>query len=152
MTGPRIVPESTELTAAFWSAAAEGRILLQRCAGCELVWHPPAPVCPGCRGDVLEWFASSGRGTLYSYTRVEHAAHAAVADAVPYLVALVDLDEGPRVVTSLVGVDDASAVSALTARTRVTIELGPAAAGLQLPIARPSGPDADGSIDPAPPA
>jgi uncharacterized protein len=147
MTAPRsrIVPETTELTSPYWTAAAEGRVLLQRCRSCGLVWHPPAPVCPGCRADAPQWVASRGLGTLYSYTRVEHAVHAAVVDAVPYLVALVDLDEGPRIITTLVGVED---IAGLDAGTRVTIEAGPAAAGLQLPVARPSRRDAAGAAAP----
>ena len=145
----RIVPESTELTAPFWTAAREGRVLLQRCADCAEVWHPPAPTCPGCRGGAVSWVASSGEGTLHSYTRVEHAVHPAVAGAVPYLVALVDLDEGPRFACTLVDVDDSSVLSATT---RVTIGLGPAAAGLQLPVARCSRSGADDPAGPARPA
>ena len=144
---PRIVPETTALTAEYWAAAESGRILLQRCPGCQLVWHPPAPVCPQCRGGAVEWVASRALGTLYSYTRVEHSVHDAVAHAVPYLIALVDLDEGPRFVCTLVDVDD---LSVLSATTRVTIGLGPAAAGQALPVARVFPSPADGSADPAP--
>jgi uncharacterized OB-fold protein len=138
---PRIVPETTDLTAPYWAAAAEGRVLLQRCPRCGLVWHPPAPVCPGCRHDAPQWMDSAGTGTLYSYTRVDHAVHDAVAGAVPYLVALVDLDEGPRIVTALLGVADETA---LDARTRVVIGRGPAAGGLALPVARPGPPGTGG--------
>lgn len=151
MTAPRpwIVPEPTALTSPYWTAAAEGRVLLQRCPRCGLVWHPPAPVCPGCRDDAPQWLQSAGLGSLYSYTRVAHAVHAAVADVVPYLVALVDLDEGPRIVTNLVGVQD---IRALGAGARVILERGPAAGGLQLPVARPHRPGTDGAAGPVPPA
>jgi uncharacterized OB-fold protein len=145
----RIVPEATEFNAPYWTAAREGRVLLQRCLDCGLVWHPPAPTCPGCRSHAVSWVASSGQGTLYSYTRVEHSVHPAVADAVPYLVALVELDEGPRFVCTLIEVDD---TSTLCATTRVTVGLGPAAAGLQLPVARCSRAGADDPIDPTRPA
>ena len=144
---PRIVPETTALTSPYWTAAVDGRVLLQRCRLCGLVWHPPAPVCPGCRDDAPQWLESAGVGTLYSYTRVDHAVHAAVADVVPYLVALVDLDEGPRIITNLVGVHD---VATLAARTRVILERGPAAGGLHLPVARPHHPGTDGVTDPVP--
>jgi uncharacterized OB-fold protein len=101
----RIVPAETELTAPYWSAAREGVIALQRCTQCGHVWHPPAPVCPRCRSMSYEWIRSRGRGTLYSYTTVMHAAHPAIAAAVPYRVALVDLEEGPRVILALVDAD-----------------------------------------------
>jgi uncharacterized protein len=149
MTAPRpqVVPETTALTSPYWTQAADGRVLLQRCPRCGLVWHPPAPVCPGCRDGAPQWLESAGLGTLYSYTRVDHAVHAAVADVVPYLVALVDLDEGPRIITNLVGVPDEAA---LGVRTRVILERGLAAGGLQLPIARPHHPGTDGAAGPVP--
>ena len=98
----------------------------------------------------MSWVASSGQGTLYSYTRVEHSVHPAVADAVPYLVALVELDEGPRFVCTLIEVDDWSARD--VQRQEMTVGLGPAAAGLQLPVARCSRAGADDPIDPTRPA
>lgn len=143
---PRIQPETTELTAPFWSGARQGRIMLQRCRGCSAVWHPPAPVCPTCRGLEIEWLTSAGRGRLYSYTQVVHPVHAAVTGAVPYLVALVELDEGARVVCTLVDVDD---VATLSERTSITIGLGPAAAGSLLAVARVS---PAGASDPGPPS
>jgi uncharacterized OB-fold protein len=129
----RIVPAETELTAAYWSAAREGAIALQRCRACGHVWHPPAPVCPACRATDYEWFRSAGAGRLYSYTRVEHAAHPAVADRLPYLVALVELDEGPRVVCGLL-----ADVDELGPGLAVTIATGSTAGGLELPVARPA--------------
>jgi uncharacterized OB-fold protein len=140
MTGPssrsRIVPESTPMTAPFWAAARRGELLLQVCRECECghAWHPPAPVCPRCRSEAYDWVASAGRGRLYSWTRVEHAVHPAVADRLGYRVALVDLAEGPRVVCTLVDVADEADLGPSTV---VTIGLGPAAGGLELPVARP---------------
>jgi uncharacterized OB-fold protein len=149
MTQRRIVPESTDLTSAYWAAAREGRIALQRCVRCQHTWHPPAPVCPHCRSTEIEWVPSSGQGRLYSYTVVEHAVHPAVNGAVPYLVALVDLDEGPRIVTTLVEVDEPAE---LVAGTPITFRLGPAAAGAQLPVGRVQRAGAADAGDPIPPA
>jgi uncharacterized OB-fold protein len=127
-----IVPEQTTLTEPYWAAAREGRVALQRCVECGIVWHPPSPVCPAGRAHPIEWFLASGHGRLYSYTEVQHAAHPAVQHALPYLVGLIDLAEGPRLVCNLVGAD----TSAPAAGAPVTIGIGPAAGGLHLPVAR----------------
>ena len=131
---PRILPEETELTATYWSGARAGVVMLQRCLDCGRSWHPPAPTCPGGVDHRIEWFAASGRATLFSYTRVEHAVHPAVARVLPYLVALVDLEEGPRLVCNLIDADEAG----LRAGLPVTLAAGPAAGGLELPVARVS--------------
>ena len=127
----RIVPAETALTAEYWAAARRGVILLQRCGDCGAVLHPPAPVCPGGAGHELEWFEASGLGRLESFTSVAHAAHAAVADRLPYLIALVELDEGPRIICNLA--PGQAAEPGLGAR--VVFRLGPAAGGLELPVA-----------------
>jgi uncharacterized protein len=127
----RIVPAETALTAEYWSAARRGVILLQRCGDCGAVLHPPAPVCPGGAGHELEWFEASGRGRLASFTSVVHAAHPAVADRLPYLIALVELDEGPRIICNLAPGQAAEPGPG----ARVVFRLGPAAGGLKLPVA-----------------
>ncbi|MDQ1692174.1 MAG: uncharacterized protein QOD87_2282 [Pseudonocardiales bacterium] len=129
---PRVVPEESELTAPYWASAQLGRVALQRCLDCGLVWHPPAPSCPAGAAHRIEWFESSGRGRLYSYTVVEHAVHPAVIGALPYLLALVALDEGPRLICNLVSADPSN----LSADLPVTLSAGPAAGGLTLPVAR----------------
>jgi uncharacterized protein len=127
----RIVPAETPLTAEYWAAARRGVILLQRCVSCGAVLHPPAPVCPGGTGHELRWFEASGLGRLGSFTTVTHAAHPAVQGRLPYLIALVDLDEGPRIICNLAA--DQSAEPGPGAR--VVFRLGPAAGGLELPVA-----------------
>jgi uncharacterized protein len=98
-----IVPGMTELTKPYWDAAREGRLGVQRCAGCDRVWHPPLPRCPHCHGTDLEWVAASGRGTVYSFTVVDHPTHVALRDRVPYVVAMIELEEGPRLVANVRG-------------------------------------------------
>jgi len=63
--------------------------------------HPPLPLCPSCHGSRLAWIPAQGKGTIYSFTVVHHAAHPAFATRTPYLVALVTLAEGPRVVCNI---------------------------------------------------
>jgi uncharacterized protein len=98
-----IIPEPGELTRPYWAQAREGRLVLQHCPGCDRVWHPPLPRCPHCHGTGTGWRPASGEGTVYSYTVVQHATHAALAGQVPYVVAIVELAEGPRVVTGIRG-------------------------------------------------
>ena len=85
----------------FWDGVEQGRLLLRCCAGCGRLQHPPSPMCPACHS--LEWTTreASGRGTVYSWI-VSH--HPTEADALPRIVILVDLEEGPRLVSNLQGV------------------------------------------------
>jgi uncharacterized OB-fold protein len=98
-----IIPGRTELTSAYWEAASDGRLVVQQCRSCGQCWHPPLPACPHCHGTDLGWRELSGAGTVYTYTVVRHATHVALADQVPYVVAIVELAEGPRLVTRITG-------------------------------------------------
>lgn len=98
-----IVPGYSELTRPYWEQAREGRLVVQHCAACDRLWHPPLPVCPGCRKEVTDWREVSGDGTVYSFTIVTHPTHFAFADRVPYVVAIVELAEGPRLITGITG-------------------------------------------------
>jgi uncharacterized OB-fold protein len=107
-----IVPAPDEYSKAYWDGARRGQLMLQRCSSCRSHWHPPGPICPRCQSWDHEWVAASGRGTVHSYTLVHHAAHPAVRDRIPYLVALVDLAEGPRIVSNIMGSVDRVSVGA----------------------------------------
>lgn len=96
-----IVPKPDALTQPYWDGVRQRELRIQKCLACGQVWHPPLHRCPHCHSADVEWVAASGRATLYSYTVVHHPAHVAVADKVPYLVALATLAEGPRVVSNL---------------------------------------------------
>ena len=126
----RIGPAETPLTAPYWAAARRGVILLQRCADCGAVLHPPAPVCPDGAAHELRWFEASGLGRLASCTVVTHAAHPVVQGRLPYVIALVELDEGPRVICNLSAGQHEPGPGA-----RVVLRLGRAAGGLELPVA-----------------
>lgn len=107
----RPLPEITELTAPFWQASKEGRLVMQRCRACgELTWCP-RPSCVECGGEDLEWDQLSGRGTVYSFTVIRQLAGRgarAFEKDIPYVIAWVDLEEGPRYYTNIVDcpVDD----------------------------------------------
>jgi uncharacterized OB-fold protein len=99
----RPAPIVTEDSAAFWDAADDGRVVAQRCAKCGRLRHPPRPMCPECRSLDVETVELSGRGTLYSYALLHHPQHPAFE--YPVFAALVDLEEGVRLVSNLVGVE-----------------------------------------------
>ncbi len=97
----KLIPAITALTEPYWEGARRGELLLQRCTVCSTLWHPPLPRCPSCHSDAVAWVPASGRGRVYTYTVVYHATHVAMKDRVPYISALIQLDEGPRILTNL---------------------------------------------------
>jgi uncharacterized protein len=97
----RLQPVPTPETAHYWEGTARGELLLQRCRACEATYFPPQPFCPRCSSDDVEVVRSSGRGTLHSYV-ITHLA--APGFAAPYVIAVVELDEGPRLLTNIVEV------------------------------------------------
>jgi uncharacterized protein len=91
----------------FWDATAQGRLLLPRCQDCQaFIWYP-RPYCPECASLHIEWVDASGRGTIYSYTinRRGQADLPEYRSAGVYVVAYVELDEGPRMLTNIVDCD-----------------------------------------------
>ncbi len=96
---PLPVPDGD--TRRYWDAAREHRLMIQRCQDCQRAIFYPRSVCPHCMSDRLEWIQASGRGTIYSYT-VVHRSPAAFKDDVPYVVALIDLAEGVRMMSNVV--------------------------------------------------
>src|SRR3954454_338724 len=99
---PRPVP--IDVTRPFWDGLASDEIRLQRCRRCTSWVFYPRPRCSTCLSDALDWHPVSGRGTVYSYTVARQATHPAFAAEVPQLLAIVELDEGVRMTTTLVGV------------------------------------------------
>ena len=93
-------------TEPFWAAADEGRLVLPRCDACDTVIWYPRRFCPVCHTSAVSWFDASGRGTVYSFTIVRKG-QGKWADVAPYVIAYVELDEGPRVLTNIVGTDPA---------------------------------------------
>lgn len=97
---PNPAPESVP----YWEAAKQHRLTLPRCRACAKFWFPPSRACPHCMSDDFEWAAVSGRGKVYSFVTFHRVYHPAFAGDVPYVVALVELDEGPRMLTNIVGI------------------------------------------------
>jgi uncharacterized protein len=97
------LPKIDALNRPFWEAAREGRLVVQTCGKCGDVHMPPTPVCPACLSDGQEWRAASGRGTLESWITFHRAYWDGFKDELPYNVCLVRLEEGPLLVSNLVG-------------------------------------------------
>jgi hypothetical protein len=98
-------PQIDSTTSTFWQAAAEGRLLGSRCRTCgDLAAHPRG-FCPTCWSDEVEDVDLSGRATLYTYSVVRVNPMPSFADLVPYIAAIVDLEEGIRLATRLIDID-----------------------------------------------
>jgi uncharacterized OB-fold protein len=103
---PAPVPEVHPETQEFWDGTARGVLLLQRCGACgSVVWYPRY-VCSSCHGTDLVAFEASGTGTLYSFTLTTRGI-LDYKDCGPYVLALVQLDEGPKMMTNIVDTDPA---------------------------------------------
>ena len=98
------LPDLTDpLTAPFWQAASKGTLLVQQCASCGYLRWPPGPVCPQCLTPGGDWTPVTPAGTLYSYAEYHRALAPAFADDLPYAVGLIELDAGPRMYGTMVG-------------------------------------------------
>ncbi len=91
---PIITPEARP----FWEAAARGKLVVKKCAACGQAHHYPRSICPSCGSDRTEWMDASGRGTIYTYSVMRRV-------PVPYAIAYVTLEEGPTMMTNIVGID-----------------------------------------------
>ena len=128
------LPQPTPETQDFWDGAKAGELRLQRCNDCASVYFPPRPFCPACASRSVSSFAASGRGRLYSYVINHRPAPGFEADA-PYAVAVVELDEGPRMMTNITGVEQTP--EALEIDMPVEVSFEPASETISLPKFRP---------------
>lgn len=97
-----LLPVPDEASRPFFDAALKGRLMIQRCAQCAQAWFPLRARCALCHHENLEWEAASGKGRIYMHGRMRQVFHPELADAVPYRLAIVELEEGVRVLTQLV--------------------------------------------------
>jgi hypothetical protein len=87
----------------FWKAAREGKLILQKCKDCGKYIFYPRIACPHCSSDDVEWVEASGKGKVYSYTVVVNNAPSAFIKDMPYVIAIVRLEEGVQMLTNIVG-------------------------------------------------
>lgn len=102
LPSPIVNPDSK----VYWDGAREGRLMIRKCKACGLTHFLPRYLCPACWSTELDWMQASGLGTVHSFTVIRRAPLAAFVGRVPYVVALIDLDEGPRMMANILG-DDA---------------------------------------------
>ena len=100
---PKLLPNPSPISRPFWEATKEHRLSIQRCLSCRKHVFYPRTLCPHCGAGALEWVDVSGNATLYSYTIARRATAAPWAADVPYVIAIVELEEGVRMTTNIVG-------------------------------------------------
>jgi uncharacterized OB-fold protein len=88
-------------TRPYWEGLAQSELRIQRCDACSRAVFYPRSICPHCHADQLSWIVASGRGTIYSYT-VAHQAFGMFADETPFIVAIIELEEGVRMMSRII--------------------------------------------------
>lgn len=129
--GPRPTPE----TLRYWEAANQGELLIQRCRSCEKPFFYPRLACPGCGSKEVVWVRASGRATLHTYL-VNHRPAPGFEDDAPYAIAVVELEEGPRMMTNIVGLPNTPEALELDMALEVRFE---ARGDQMVPVFAPAG-------------
>jgi uncharacterized OB-fold protein len=130
----KFAPEATPETQPFWDGCRDGVLMLQHCGACGEAYFPPSPYCPRCLSDDVEWKQASGRGRLHTYLISHRPAPGFETDA-PYAIAIVELDEGPRMMSYIVGVPNTPEHLVPDMDLQVTFE---ARGDVQVPVFRPA--------------
>jgi uncharacterized OB-fold protein len=105
-----LAPYASWETRGWWEGAGRGELVLQRCTSCGVVQHKPRAICVKCLTDTIEHFVASGRGTIHTFTVTHQNIAPPFSGQLPYVLAYVELDEGPKVLTNIV-IDDPATVS-----------------------------------------
>jgi hypothetical protein len=127
---PRPAPESVP----YWRAAAERRFELPHCNACSKYYFPPARSCPHCLSADVGFAPASGRGKVFSFVVFDRVYHPAFEAETPYAVALIELEEGPRMISNVIGVDPEK----LRCEAPVTVVFDEVADGVSIPKFRPA--------------
>jgi uncharacterized OB-fold protein len=128
---PLPIPDS--LTAPFWEAAHEGRLLVQRCSACGAHQHYPRPYCIKCFAESPEWVQASGRGEVHTFTVTYRNDAPGFAEEAPYVFAIVETEEGVRMPGNVIDIDPESVVIGMG----VQVTFVPATPELSIPQWRP---------------
>jgi uncharacterized OB-fold protein len=141
-TTGRPLPHPTPETQHFWDGTRAGELRLQRCDACAKVYFPPRPFCPACASRSVSVFTATGKAKLYSYI-INHRAAPGSGFEAPYAIAVVELDEGPRMMTNIIETPQTPENLVLDMPLEVVFE--PASDEIALPLFRPVGSDGEGS-------
>ncbi|MCX4823842.1 Zn-ribbon domain-containing OB-fold protein [Streptomyces sp. NBC_01142] len=142
------LPEADDFTRPFWDAAAEGRLLIRRCGACARAHHYPREFCPYCWSEDVVWERASGRATLYTWSVVHRNDLPPFGSRVPYTAAVVELAEGPRMMTE--AVECAEGELSIGMELEVTFRRdgggngGVGDGGVAVPVFRPARPRSQG--------
>ena len=132
------LPAITTEAKPFWDAALQNRLVMQRCNDCRAWIWTPRPMCNECGSERIEWTPMSGKGSVYSFTVIRQVVGRAASKAfepdIPYVVAWVDLDEGPRMITNIVGCP----VEAVQLGMKVSVVFDKASDEIRLPKFKPA--------------
>jgi uncharacterized OB-fold protein len=131
-----IRPTINDVNRPFWDGCRRGELLMQRCGHCGRLRYPAAIVCPDCLSSATEWQAVSGHGKVFSFVVFHRAYHPAREGKVPYNVALIELYEGPIMLSNVVDVDNAE----LTVGLAVRIAFEAVDESLSIPVFAPASP------------
>jgi uncharacterized OB-fold protein len=133
-TPGRMLPSATPETAHFWEGTKEGELRLQKCDACSHTYFPPRPFCPACQSLKVSVFKASGNATLYSYV-IHHRPMPGFTP--PYAIAVVELAEGPRMMTNIVECPQTPEALQLDMKLQVTFEKQDD--NITLPFFKPAG-------------
>ena len=132
------LPAITTEAKPFWDAAAQQKLIIQRCHDCNAWVWTPRPSCNECGSEKVEWTQMSGKGEIYSFTVIRQVVGRAASKAfepdIPYVIAWVDLDEGPRLITNVIGCP----VEDVKMGMKVTVQFEKASEKIWLPKFKPA--------------
>jgi len=112
--------EITDLDRPYWEAMAGGTLTFQQCRNCGHKWLPPREECPSCLSPDHDWTPASGRGKLVSWVVYHHSFNEITKDWIPYNVAIVELEEGPRLISNIVDAENDALEAGQTLRLQPT--------------------------------
>lgn len=128
------LPTPDPETQPYWDAAKEGRLLIRRCNACKRAYFYPRDFCPHCWSEDVSWEEASGRATLYTWSVVRRNDLPPWGERVPYVAAVVDLEEGPRMMTNVEGAE----LTELSIGMPLVVDFRPETDDITAPIFRPA--------------
>jgi uncharacterized OB-fold protein len=128
------LPLINEETRPYWDYCKQHELRMQKCLACGYIRFPLSPICPKCHSMQAEWTELSGRGTIYSFTVYRVAFHPAFKDDIPYVLAIVQLDEGPCMESNIIGCP----VEEVSIGMKVEVSFDDVTINVTLPKFRPS--------------
>ncbi|MHB1612609.1 MAG: Zn-ribbon domain-containing OB-fold protein [Sulfobacillus sp.] len=116
MNTKRPLPRPDEDSEVFWEGCRAGELRMQECSECHTLRFRPRPVCPECLSDQFKWTPVSGKGRVYTFGVVRSGVLPSFREEVPYVLALIDLEEGPRMTSRIVGCEPESVEIGMSVR------------------------------------